>query len=144
MDVSALGFKILVQDSKIFPQGFSITRTADGSDLFAFSDLTIGEASMDANGNMVYATTPNPTEFTINLLPTSEEDKNMSLLFEAHKPKTQRARMGGKITIMVQYSDGSSTIANNCKFISGSPKKSITSPSRYTNKVYTFACESYE
>ena len=87
MDVSALGFKILVQDSKIFERGFPISRTADGTDPFGFNTVTLGEATVDANGHIVYAATPNPTEITLNLLTNSEEDNNMSLLFESHRPR---------------------------------------------------------
>ena len=143
MDVSAIGFKILVKDTKIFPDGFTISRTADGADPFAFSTVTVGSATTDANGYKVYATTPNPTEFTINLLPTSEEDKNMSLLFESHRPRPGIPRTGGEITITVIYADGSSTTANDCSFLTGDPKRSIQGDSRYKNKVYTFACEDY-
>lgn len=143
MDVSALGFKILVQDSRVFPRGFTINRTADGADPFAFSTVTVGSVTSDANANIVYRTTPNPTEFTINLLPTSEEDKNMSLLFECHRPRPGVPKTGGEITITVIYNDGSSTTAIKCYFLTGDPKRSIQGDSRYKNKVYTFACEDY-
>lgn len=143
MDVSAIGFKILVKDTKIFPNGFTINRTADGTDPFGFGTVTVGEATMDANGHLTYATSPNPTEFTLNLLPTSEEDINMSLLFEAHRPRLGVARTGGDISVTVMYADGTSVTAKNCKFLTGDPKRSIQAPSRYKNKVYTFACEDY-
>lgn len=144
MDVSALGFKILVKDTKIFPSGFTISRTADGTDPFGFNTVTLGEATVDANGHIVYAATPNSTEITLNLLPNSEEDNNMSLLFESHRPRPGVARTGGKITITIMYADGKSITANNCYFLTGDPKRSVQAPSRYKNKVYTFACEDYE
>ena len=112
-DVSALGFSIIVKDDKLFPQGFTIKRTADGADPFDIPDLTIGEATMDANGNMVFASAPSPINFTINLLPTTEEDNNMAALFEDHRPAAGRPRTGGKITVTVQYADGSSTSMTN-------------------------------
>ena len=141
MDVSGMGFKILVKDDKLFPRGFEINRTADGVDPFDFDTVTLGEATMDANGNQVYTCTPNPINFTINLLPTSEEDDNMSLLFEAHRPRAGVARTGGKITVTTIYPDGKSVTAIDCKFLTGDPRRSITANSKYKNKVYTFSCE---
>jgi hypothetical protein len=143
MDVSALGFSILVKDTKLFPQGFLIKRTADGADPFDFPDITIGESTMDANGFIVYASTPTPLGFDINLLPTSEEDNNMSMLFESHRSAAGRARTGGKISITVQYADGSSITATDVYINGGSPAKSIQSPSRYKNKNYKFTCQDY-
>lgn len=143
-DVSALGFSIVVKDDKLFPQGFVIKRTADAADPFDFADLTLGEATMDANGFLVYASAPSPIEFTINLLPSTEEDKNMSQLFEAHRPAMGRARTGGEITITVQYADGSSITATDVYLISGSPARSISQPSRYKVKPYVFAAQDYQ
>ena len=142
-DVSALGFSIIVKDSKIFPQGFTITQTADGADPFDFPDVTFGAATMDANGNMVYASAPAPVLFNINLLPTTEEDNNMSVLMEAHRPARGRRSTGGDMTITVMYPDGTSTTAVGAKMLGGSPARSITQPSRYKNKVYNFACSDY-
>ena len=143
-DVSALGFSIIVKDDKLFPQGFTIKRTADGADPFDIPDLTIGEATMDANGNMVFASAPSPIQFSINLLPTTEEDNNMAALFEGHRPAAGRPRTGGKITVTVQYADGSSTSMTNCHILTGSPARAIAQPSRYKNKVYTFAAQDYQ
>lgn len=140
-DVSALGFSIVVKDDQLFPQGFVVKRTADGSDPFDFPVQTIGAATADANGYMVYASEANPIEFTINLLPTTEEGENMQALFNAHRPAAGRARTGGKMTVTVQYSDGSSITATDVKFISGPPARSIQQPSRYKALEYGFAAQ---
>jgi hypothetical protein len=144
MDVSALGFSILVTDDKIFPNGFQITRTADGADPLDLPDVTIGEATVDANGWIVYASTPQPLLFNMNLLPLSDEDENMSVLFNAHRPAAGRARTGGKMSVTVQYADGSSMSATDVKFIGGSIGKSIQQPSRYKNKQYMFAAQDFK
>lgn len=142
-DVSAMGFSVLVKDSNLFPNGFDLTRFADDADPFDFPEIDLGEATMDANGYMVYAATPNPVTFALGLLPTTEEDKNMSLLMEAHRPAAGRARTGGDISVTVQYADGSSMTAQNVKLISGPPARSIAGPSRYKSKTYTFAAQDF-
>lgn len=143
-DVSALGFSIIVKDTKIFPQGFVIKQTADGADPFDFPEITFGEATMDANGYMVYASTPVPVNFSINLLPTTDEDINMSILMESHRPARGRRSTGGDITITVQYADGASTTAVGVKIMGGAPGRSIQAPSRYKNKAYQFVCADYK
>lgn len=138
-DISALGFSIVVKDSRLFPQGFVIKRTADDADPFDFPAQTIGAAATDANGNMVYAGEANPIEFSINVLPTTEEGENMLMLFNAHRPAAGRMRTGGDITVTVQYADGKSTTATEVHFISGPPARSIQQPSRYKTMEFSFA-----
>lgn len=140
-DVSALGFSIIVKDDELFPQGFTVTRTADGADPFDFPVQTIGAATADANGHLVYASEANPITFTMNLLPSTEEGENMQALYNAHRPAAGRPRTGGAITITVQYPDGESVTATNVKIISGPPARSIQQPSRYKALEYTFAAE---
>lgn len=140
-DVSALGFSIIVKDDKLFPQGFVIRQTGDQADPLDIQDVTVGEALVDANGNLVYAGAPSPIQFNIVLLPTTEEDDNMSRLFEAHRLVAGRTRTGGKMSVTVQYADGQTATANSVYFISGGVARSIGQPSRYKTKTYTMAAE---
>ncbi|HBN5911612.1 hypothetical protein OA40_16525 [Morganella morganii] len=143
-DVSATGLALVVQASKTFPTGIFITQFADDADPLDLPAVDIAQTGMDINGNLVSWSTPTPQTVTINVLPGSEEDKNLAILFEANIAKKGRRHAGDIITIVASYGDGSTTIARNGKMTNGSRGNSAASAGRLKTKAYTFVFQDFD
>lgn len=143
-DVSATGLALVVQASKTFPTGIFITQFADDADPLDLPAVDIAQTGMDINGNLVSWSTPTPQTVTINVLPGSEEDKNLAILFEANIAKKGRRHAGDIITIVASYGDGSTTIARNGKITNGSRGNSAASAGRLKTKAYTFVFQDFD
>ena len=143
-DVSATGFSLQLRASVTFPSGFGITMFADDADPFDLPVVSAAEVASDINGNMISWSTPIPQQVTINVVPGSEEDQNLSILLEANIAKRGRRHAGDVITLVGTYADGSTTIGRNGKILSGSRGKSVASAGRLKTKVYTFAFQDFD
>ncbi|WP_152035037.1 phage tail fiber protein [Pseudomonas ovata] len=91
-DVSGTGLSLNIVASKIFPNGFPVTEFADDADPFDLSAVTAATAAMNVNGDLVVYSSPQPILPSINVIPGSEADNNLQILFEAN-----RAAKGKKI-----------------------------------------------
>lgn len=143
-DVSATGLSLLIQASVTFPAGIPVTAFADDADPLDLPAIDIASTAMDINGNLVSWSTPLPQTVTINVLPGSEEDNNLTILFEANTARRGRRHAGDKITMVAQYADGSTVTARNGKMTNGSRGKSAASGGRLKSKAYTFVFQDFD
>lgn len=138
-DVSATGISLLVRASKTFPQGFTVTQFADDADPFDLPSLEIAATAMNLNGELVTWSSPQPIVPTLNVIPGSEDDNNLAILFEANRAASGKVVARDLITIVANYPDGSTVTLSNGKMTSGFPGKSIASAGRMKSKAYAFA-----
>lgn len=138
-DVSGTGLSILVQASKTFPAGFTVTQFADDADPFDLPALEIAATAMNVNGELVTWSSPQPIIPALNVIPGSEDDNNLSILFEANRAAGGKTVARDIITMVAVYPDGSTVTVSNGKMTSGFPGKSIASAGRMKSKAYTFA-----
>ncbi|MDR0805945.1 MAG: hypothetical protein LBN41_04245 [Enterobacteriaceae bacterium] len=143
-DVSATGFSLVIKATKTFPAGILVTTFADDADPFDLPAVDIAQVGSDINGNMVSWSTPTPQSLTINVLPGSEEDENLSILLEANTAKRGRRHAGDIITIVSSYGDGSTMTARNGKITNGSRGNSVASAGRLKSKQYTFTFQDFD
>lgn len=137
-DVSASGISLIIKASKTFPQGFTVTQFADDADPLDIPALTLSETAMNVNGELVSWSSPQPIVVTVNLIPGSDDDNNMSILFEANRAAGGRTIARDLITMVSNYPDGSTVTLSNGKMTSGFPGKSIASAGRMKSKAYVF------
>lgn len=140
-DVSATGLSIVIRASITFPSGFSITAFADDADPFDIPDIAIATAAMGLNGDLITFSSPTPITPTLNVIPGSPEDQNLSILYNANRAARGRRVARDIITIIGTYPDGSTTTLTQGKMTSGNPGKSVASAGRIKTKAYTFAFE---
>lgn len=138
-DISGTGLSILVQASNTFPAGFTVTQFADDADPFDLPALEIAATAMNVNGELVTWSSPQPIIPTLNVIPGSEDDNNLSILFEANRAAGGKTVARDLITMVAVYPDGSTVTVSNGKMTSGFPGKSIASAGRMKSKAYTFA-----
>ena len=141
MDISGNGTEIIVKGSKTFPSGFSVTQFADDGDPFDLPDMTIGDTGMGINGDLVSWSTPTPIEFSLTVVPNGDDDKNLSILFEANRAGKGKKSAKDTITITGIYPDGKKVTLTNGVIISGAPSNSVSSAGRMKSKAYAFRFE---
>lgn len=140
-DISGLGTAVRIAASNTFPIGFEVTQFADDSDPIDFPSLQIGDDAMGLNGDRVSWTPANPIRATLNIIAGSDDDQNLTLLFEANRAGRNKVSAKDVLTMIVSYPDGqiATFIKGSC--IEFMPAKSIASESRLKSKAYIFSFE---
>jgi len=141
-DISGNGMEISVKGSVTFPSGFSVTSFADDSDPFDIPEIQIADTAMGVNGDLVSWSTPAPIVFSLSIIPNSEDDKNLAILFEQNRAAKNKKSAKDIVTITGIYPDGSKITLNNGVITNGSVGNSVASAGRLKSKTYTFAFQS--
>ena len=140
-DVSATGVKVTVIAVPTFPQGFEISEFADDADPLDFPPAQIADYGMGVNGDLVTWTRPVPLEVTLNVIPNTDADKNLSILYDMNRAAKGKVSAQDLVTLVVSYPDGSRKILSNGKLVSGVPANSVASAGRIKTKEYRFVFE---
>jgi len=142
-NVSAFGFVATVKASNTFPNGFPLTMFADDADPFDVPSIQIADKGMGINGDMVHWSKANPITVSFNVIPGSEDDENMRVLFEANRPGKGKSIASDEISISVIYpGDGARSYTLSKGILTdGMPTNGIQQSQRQKSKTYNFAFE---
>lgn len=145
-NVSAFGFVATVKGSTTFPNGFPLTMFADDADPFDVPALQIADKGMGVNGDLVVWSKANPINIGFNLIPGSEDDENMRVLFEANRPGKGKSLAYDEITISVTYpgQNGRNYTLVKGVMTDGSPTNGIQQSQRQKTKTYNFSFENVQ
>lgn len=138
-DISAIGIALRCVASNSFPSGFTITEFADDADPFDLPAIDIASVGMNVNGHMVSFSAPTPITITVSVIPGSEADRNLAVIFEANRAGKNKRHAGDVITLVGTYPDGASLTLSEGKMTNGMPGNSPASAGRIKSKAYTFA-----
>jgi tail fiber protein gp32 len=140
-DVSGFGSQVQVKASNTYPQGFVISQFADDADPFDIPSMQIADKAMGLNGDLIVWSKANPLMITINVVPNSEDDVNLSVLLEANRVGKGKTPARDEITIVAAYpNEGTLTLTGGI-ITDGAPGNSIASAGRLKSKAYQFAFE---
>ena len=142
-DVSAIGFALILRASETFPNGFTISEVADDADPFDIPAVEIASTAMNVNGDLVTWSSPTPMTPTINVIPASESDKNLSILWDANRAARGKRHARDVITLVASYPDGSTKTFSEGKMTSGMPGGSVASGGRIKSNAYVFAFQDF-
>lgn len=139
--ISGFGSEIRLFASNTFPLGFVLTQFTDDADPFDLPSLQIGDTAMGLNGDLIGWSKANPIKIALGVIPSSEDDTNMSILLEANR--VGRGKVGARdiIVINIQYPDGKYLQLINGIITDGMPGNSVASAGRQKSKVYNLAFE---
>lgn len=137
-DTSAIGSSIRCIADKTFPAGFTISAFADDADPFDLPAVDIATAAMNVNGDLVVYSAPNPIPITVNVIPGSEEDLNLSVIYEANRAGKNKRHAGDVITLVAVYPNGASLALSEGVMTSGQPASSPSNAGRIKSKSFTF------
>lgn len=140
-DVSGFGLKVRLVASETFPSGFDITQFADDADPFDLPTMQIRDKAMGLNGDLVVWSKANPAVGSLSLIPGSEDDKNMAVLFEANRVGKGKQGARDLITLTVIYPDGDTWTGTEGALTDGMPGRGVSSAGRIKTKTYQFAFE---
>lgn len=137
-NISGSGLVITLIASITFPFGIPLTAFADDADPFDFASTEIGGAAASLNGQIVAWTKPGLVNVTLNLIPGSNEDKLLTILFQANRPATAKLPIQDKITLTGLYPSGALVTITNGILSAGIPGPAVASSARRKTKSYSF------
>jgi hypothetical protein len=140
-NISGFGTVVQIRASNTFPIGFPVTQFADDADSLDIPSVQIADKASGLNGDLVAWSKANPIPVTLNIIPNSDDDKNLSILFEANRVSRGKRSANDVITMTVIYPDGSKTIFKEGIITDGMPGRSISNAQRQKTKAYVFAFE---
>lgn len=140
-DISVFGIRVQVVASQTFPSGINITQFADDADPFDAPSMQIRDKAMGVNGDLISWSKANPIPVTLNVVPNSEDDKNLSVLFEANRVGKGKQGARDVISITAVYPDGKTASFTQGVITDGQPANSAQSSGRMKSKAYAFAFE---
>ena len=141
-DISAFGIRVRLVASVTFPAGIDITQFADDADSLDVPQQQIADKAMGVNGDLIVWSTANPLLTTLNVIPASEDDRNLSVLLEANRVARGKRSARDTITLTAVYPDGRTQTWSQGKITDGIPGNALASSGRMKSKPYMFACES--
>lgn len=141
-DVSGFGLRIRITASRTFPAGFTVTQFADDADPFDLPSIQIADKAMGLNGDLVTWSKANPILPTLNVIPGSEDDRNLAVLLEANRVGRGKSGARDVVTMTGTYPDGRSITLSQGVITDGMPGNSVASAGRLKSKSYAFAFES--
>lgn len=140
-DISAFGLKVQLAASQTFPTGISLTQFADDADPFDSPTLQIRDKAMGINGDLITWSKANPILVSLALVPNSEDDRNLSVLFEANRVGKGKRGARDVVSITCVYPDGRTASFTQGVITDGMPANSPSNAGRLKSKVYQFAFE---
>lgn len=140
-DISGFGIRVRVVASETFPAGIDLTQFADDADPFDLPSMQIRDKAMGINGDLVSWSRANPIIGSVSLIPGSDDDRNMSILFEANRTGKGKQGARDRISMVVIYPDGSVWSGTEGVITDGPPGRSVASAGRLKSNTYMFAFE---
>lgn len=115
-----------------------ITYLPDDTDPFQSADITIGDAAMGTNGNIITWSSAAMVEFTVAVIPKSPSHVALATVFNANAIAPGKVPNNDVITFSRVMPDGSTVVIKNAKMTGGSPLMSMASSGRISTVTYTF------
>lgn len=140
-NISGFGLSVQINADVTFPSGFTVTQFADDGDPFDFPSIQIMDKAMGLNGDLVTWSVANPIMVTINVIPDSEDDRNMSILLEANRVGRGKNSARDVVSMVGIYPDGSTVALSEGVITDGMPSSGVASAGRKKSKAYSFSFE---
>jgi uncharacterized protein YijF (DUF1287 family) len=96
---------------------------------------------MGLNGDMVTWSTAQPLVITLNVIPNSDDDKNLYVLAEANRVAKGKTSAHDKITIAFTYPSGEVRTLSNGVITDAMLGNGVASAGRMKSKPYVFKFE---
>ena len=140
-NISGFGAVVSLVASNTFPTGLAITQFADDADALALGAIAIAESAMGLNGDLIIWAKAVPLPVVINVIPDSDDDINLQILFSANRVGRGKASAQDSITLTVSYPDGATKTFINGAALNSEFGNSIASAGRMKSKAYGFTFE---
>jgi hypothetical protein len=140
-DISGFGLQVQLRASVTFPSGVTLTQFADDADPLDMQAIQIADKAMGLNGDLITWGKATALPMVLNVIPGSEDDRNLAVLFNANRVGKGKTPSRDVITATVMYPDGKQRTLSAGKMTDGMVGNSVASSGRMKTKAYTFAFE---
>lgn len=141
VNISGFGLSARVKASTTFPEGFVVTQFSDDQDPVDNPELVIAETAMGLNGDHVVWSKATPLDLTLNVIPESDDDTNLTVLIDANRVAKGKRGARDSIDITLNYPNGRILSLSGGVVISGSAATSTASSGRFKTKAFKFRFE---
>lgn len=140
-DISALGIKATIRAVPSYPVGFTLTQFADDGDSLNVPDMTIMQSGMGVNGDMVVWRTAVPCQIDINLIPDTDDCRNMENLFKLNMTQKNKVSSKDVLTLTVEHPNGRIDVLTNGYIIGGKPVQDYSANGRAKTRTFRMVFE---
>jgi hypothetical protein len=140
-DISGFGLSVTVNASATFPSGVKITQFADDGDSLDLPSIQISDKAMGLNGDLITFSKASPLLLTLNVIPDSDDDKNLSVLAESNRVGKGKKSARDVVTVTVAYPSGKIVTYTNGAITDAMIGNGVASSGRMKTKAYAFAFE---
>jgi hypothetical protein len=100
-DTSSIGVSCRLIASQTYPAGISFTAFPEDTDIGVSGDLEIAGNASGVNGDLITWSTVAGIEAQVPLIPNTEEESLMDILFQANRASKNRAPKKDVITLVI-------------------------------------------
>lgn len=136
-DISGFGTVISLVASNTFPAGFAITSFADDSDPVDQPAIKIGDFALGVNGDPISWRRAVPIPVTINVIPDSQDDINLSVLANANRVAQGKTSANDVLTMTIAYPNGNIITLSGGSITDAAFANPISSAGRLKTMTYT-------
>lgn len=141
-NISLFGLSAHIKASNTFPAGFLLSAWADDQPPIDAADLEIAASGMGPNGDLVVWQKPAVIPMSFCVIPNSEDDRNLSLLFEANRISKSKGRVPlDVVTITLSFQDGRVVKLIKGIIMSGPATPAGTQEGRLNSRKFGFQFE---
>lgn len=138
---AGVGTRGFLRASTTFPIGFSITQFADDADPIDLASIQVADKAIGLNGDLIYWPKASVIAVTLNVIPNSDDDRNLAILAQANRVARGKLVANDVITLAIYYPDGRYAHLTPGVLTDAMFANSIASAARLKTKPYIFAFE---
>ena len=141
-DVSSVGIALRLTASITFPNGIDLTAFPEDGDIGATGNIDIAGNASGVNGDLITWKTVNGIEVNVPVIPHTEDETNLDILFEANRAAKNKTPKHDVIQIVATNPvTGTTKTYKNGVIKNGTAGYQYGGDGRIKNKVYGFVFE---
>ncbi len=137
-NITGFGVVATIIASNTFPTGLPISQFADDADPILINDVRIADTAMGLNGDLMAWNKAIPLPITLNVIPGSDDDRNLQILADANRVSQGKNAAADVISITIIYPDSQTVILTGGIITDAAFGRGIQSSGRQKTKSYSF------
>lgn len=141
INISGFGMKAQLVADSTFPSGFTISEWSDETDAVDVAHLTVAEAGYGPNGDMVWWSRVNGIDVTLNVIPDSDSEVNLTALVDANRAAKGKGSAKDSVSLVFTWPDGRIVTCEPGIVVVGDIAPSMANSGRMKTRSYQFKFE---
>lgn len=137
VNIGGVGLSITVIANITFPQGITLTAFSTEADPLEMpTDVEISQSKMGLNGDKAVWQVVPKMPVGINLIPGTDDDKNMQILANANRKEKNKVAPLDNITYIINYPNGKTKTCTEGNITVGKIADGVGTDSKYPDGHY--------